>query len=315
MKKHLGQLIIGVIAGLIVLGVSIYMFGPPSTPDVDGDDISNSEDNCPDVANRDQLDSDNDGKGDACDSPTISGMPTAGGPTDNVDPQNPVTAGETSPVIPDEIPKSIESTGEGEDTTTHSINSFKTNIDSMNEQFDPTVKLLQNYFKTFGPEPYSRFNESPFKTEFFSKYFYLEDFTDSSLNVPGVTANEGAISQSHSVDYDDEYLDNKGDEGVSYYSKGHDQVKFTFNQNTLGDYPTHVGFVLTKMNNSVFYYVLDSEGIPIIEDHQGPFSSVGHVTEDDIFLGISSEKGIKALVLYYDTGRGSFHIDHLQYGR
>ena len=38
-----------------------------SADDRDGDGVSNAEDNCPDIENPDQLDSDNDGAGDACD--------------------------------------------------------------------------------------------------------------------------------------------------------------------------------------------------------------------------------------------------------
>lgn len=44
-----------------------------SEPDNDGDGIPNSSDNCPDVYNPDQKDSDGDGIGDLCDAPTPSG--------------------------------------------------------------------------------------------------------------------------------------------------------------------------------------------------------------------------------------------------
>jgi len=44
------------------------MIYPPPVLDVDGDGIKDSEDNCPDMANRDQLDDDDDGIGDVCDS-------------------------------------------------------------------------------------------------------------------------------------------------------------------------------------------------------------------------------------------------------
>ena len=38
-------------------------------PDRDGDKISDAQDNCPDVSNKDQQDADGNGRGDACDSP------------------------------------------------------------------------------------------------------------------------------------------------------------------------------------------------------------------------------------------------------
>jgi hypothetical protein len=41
--------------------------GDSCDPDRDGDDVPNVEDNCPDFANADQLDSDGDALGDVCD--------------------------------------------------------------------------------------------------------------------------------------------------------------------------------------------------------------------------------------------------------
>ncbi len=38
-------------------------------PDRDGDKISDAQDNCPDVSNKDQQDTDGNGRGDACDTP------------------------------------------------------------------------------------------------------------------------------------------------------------------------------------------------------------------------------------------------------
>jgi hypothetical protein len=42
---------------------------PAALPDRDGDGVPDDHDNCPDVANPDQLDTDHDGAGDACDTP------------------------------------------------------------------------------------------------------------------------------------------------------------------------------------------------------------------------------------------------------
>jgi hypothetical protein len=48
-------------------GLARYLIGSDAGGDSDGDGIDDDVDNCPDVANPDQVDSDGDGMGDACD--------------------------------------------------------------------------------------------------------------------------------------------------------------------------------------------------------------------------------------------------------
>lgn len=43
----------------------------PTPPDSDGDEVANTEDNCPEDANPDQADTNSDGVGDACDAPKV----------------------------------------------------------------------------------------------------------------------------------------------------------------------------------------------------------------------------------------------------
>ncbi|WP_020562725.1 beta-propeller fold lactonase family protein [Methylosarcina fibrata] len=52
---------------------------PVADPDGDADGIADALDNCPAVANADQIDSDNDGTGDACEGPAISSISPASG--------------------------------------------------------------------------------------------------------------------------------------------------------------------------------------------------------------------------------------------
>ncbi len=62
---------VGLAAGA-VLGalIGVWLADPEAEgPDRDGDEISDAQDNCPDVPNEDQQDVDGDGRGDACDLP------------------------------------------------------------------------------------------------------------------------------------------------------------------------------------------------------------------------------------------------------
>ena len=65
---------------------------PPPAPDADADGVPDANDNCPAVANADQADTDNDGVGDACDTPDAPPP---------VDPPGPPPGGDNpDPVVP-----------------------------------------------------------------------------------------------------------------------------------------------------------------------------------------------------------------------
>jgi len=63
-KKQITVAIITAVISAIIGGIVLAFLFPA---DVDGDGMPNNIDNCPDVANRDQLDIDDNGVGDACD--------------------------------------------------------------------------------------------------------------------------------------------------------------------------------------------------------------------------------------------------------
>jgi len=68
----LGTLVVGFDAPVLVDGAVVHpgesaAMGTPPVPDNDGDGIPNIQDNCPLIANADQLDADGDGFGDLCD--------------------------------------------------------------------------------------------------------------------------------------------------------------------------------------------------------------------------------------------------------
>ncbi|RPH75874.1 hypothetical protein EHM76_00645, partial [bacterium] len=56
--------------------ISLTLAGTGCQPDKDGDAVLDAEDNCPDVANPNQADSDKDGVGDACEGPSPTPAPT-----------------------------------------------------------------------------------------------------------------------------------------------------------------------------------------------------------------------------------------------
>ncbi len=74
----------------------------PTAEDVDGDGHAGTTDNCPDIANPDQSDRDQDGLGDACDSLPdvrtfmVSGQSATVTPTGMPGPQEMVVSGEAS---------------------------------------------------------------------------------------------------------------------------------------------------------------------------------------------------------------------------
>ncbi len=60
----------GAVIGSVVGASTAYAIGDPESrgPDTDGDRISDQQDNCPDISNKGQSDSNGDGIGDACSS-------------------------------------------------------------------------------------------------------------------------------------------------------------------------------------------------------------------------------------------------------
>jgi hypothetical protein len=98
-----------------------------------------------------------------------------------------------------------------------------------------------------GPTPYLSRADSPFATEIANGTAYLETFECGTLTVPGVTLSTGTIIPPgfegfiDSVDADDGAIDGSGLGGHSLFSgNGATGITFTFNQTTLGAFPTEV---------------------------------------------------------------------------
>jgi hypothetical protein len=187
----------------------------------------------------------------------------------------------------------------------------------------------------YGPSPYTSFADSPFDGGAFT-YFFLEDFEDGLLNVPGVTASGGfarnvASSGStsiDSVDGDDGTIDGLGQNGAYFTGKTpvlHD-LFFFFDPIALGGLPTHVGIVWTDVGGAlpvsgvcdVRFEVFNASGTSL-----GSVSALGlgdgvfkGETSEDRFFGAMYEGGISKLLVSVpnEGSRMNWEVDHLQYG-
>lgn len=180
----------------------------------------------------------------------------------------------------------------------------------------------------YGPSAYTSFADSPFYPAAGFDYFYLEDFEDGALNVPGVAASAGGFlgpaSYTDSVDGDNGSIDGSGNGGHSYFLSSFSSVTFTFDAFALGELPTHAGMVLTDIG-----YLLDHVSIGVgtvsFEAFDADNNSLGVVgpivfgdgavdggTAEDRFFGVRNLGGISKIS--FTLNSDDWEMDHLQYG-
>ena len=172
-----------------------------------------------------------------------------------------------------------------------------------------------------GPTAYLSAADSPFAGGSFS-YFYLENFEDHLLNVPGVTASAGGVTSvifgpaiHDSVDVDDGAIDDSELKGDSYFSgNGAAGIKFTFDAGILGSLPTKAGIVWTDGFGTTTFEAFDQNGISLCTI--GPVAiadgSFNGETAEDRFFGVTNAGGISAI--FISNTAGGIEVDHLQYG-
>jgi hypothetical protein len=118
-----------------------------------------------------------------------------------------------------------------------------------------------------------------------------------------------------SVDADDGSIDGSGSNGHSFFAgNGAAGITFTFNQTTLGAFPTQVGIVWTDGDGTTTFEAFDPVG--------GSLGTIGPVsiaippnsgeTAEDRFFGVTSAGGISAIKI--SNSSGGIEVDHLQYG-
>ncbi len=188
--------------------------------------------------------------------------------------------------------------------------------------------------RLLGPTPYLSFDDSPFRDFDFSQ-FYLEDFEDGALNVPGVIATNNKPGGSllgvfgpergyvDSVDADDGVIDGSGLSGHSFAALANDGGdsyghKYEFDASVLGGLPTHVGIVWTdgNVNSTTLFEAFGPSGEPlgIVGPVKISDASVSGTTSEDRFFGVIDPRGISKIVLRNPGGNSTLEIDHLQYG-
>ena len=180
-----------------------------------------------------------------------------------------------------------------------------------------------------GPTPYQSFADSPFSGGSFS-WFYLEDFEDSLLNTPGVSAGPSSVATAvggftDSVDGDDGFIDGSGSNGHSLWSNFASSLfQFDFSSAALGVFPTHVGLVWTDVGNvvsgdygftGVTFEAFDENGVTL--GITGPFvlgdGAISGQTAEDRFFGAINSGGISRVEIRA-PGTNDWEVDHLQYG-
>jgi len=177
-----------------------------------------------------------------------------------------------------------------------------------------------------GPTPYLSFANSPFNPASFG-YFYLEDFEDNLLNVPGVTASAGNTSLNSgfsgsivdSVDKDDGVIDGvcikAGATCESWFSgNGAAGVMWTFNAGMLGSLPTAAGIVWTDGGgfSTVTFQAYDQNNVLLGTLHTTADGSNNGETPEDRFFGLTNAGGISKIFLFNDSG--GIEMNHIQYG-
>lgn len=178
-----------------------------------------------------------------------------------------------------------------------------------------------------GPFLYQSFNNSPIRLGNY-QYFHLEDFEDGQMNTPGLSVSGGTLgtgAAADSVDGDDGIVNGVGI-GNSWYSNGVNFLEFTFDANTLGGLPTHVGLVWTDVGqvsgggfgvSPVVFEAFDANNLSIA--YIGPTLVGdglinGQAFEDRFFGALNVPGGISRMRITMPSST-DWEIDHVQYGR
>jgi len=185
----------------------------------------------------------------------------------------------------------------------------------------PSSRALAGGATFLGPTPYLSKADSPFLVDINAGHTYLETFECGTFTVPGVTPSTGQVIPPgfsglvDSVDGDDGVIDGSGLNGHSFFSgSGSTGITFTFDQTTLGAFPTEAGIVWTDGGGTTTFEAFDSLGASL--GTIGPVAiadgSNAGTTAEDRFFGVQFAGGISAIKI--SNTSGGIEVDHLQYG-
>jgi hypothetical protein len=189
-----------------------------------------------------------------------------------------------------------------------------------------------------GPSPYISFADSPFNGIGLPN-FYFEDFEDGVLDTQGVSASivGGAMGIvpaggifTDSVDADSGTINGNGNAGRSLgvgFFDGNPvptTVTFSFDEVSLGRFPTHAGIAWTDVGEStspqgygygqVTLEAFDPQGNSL--GTRGPYllgdGDTKGQTAEDRFFGVVDPGGISKITLSMNSD--DWEMDHLQYG-
>jgi hypothetical protein len=185
----------------------------------------------------------------------------------------------------------------------------------------PSSRALAGGATLLGPTPYLSKADSPFLADINAGHAYLETFECGTFTIPGVTPSTGQVIPPgfqglvDSVDGDDGVIDGSGLNGHSFFSgSGATGITFTFDQTTLGAFPTEAGIVWTDGGGTTTFEAFDSLGASL--GTIGPVAiadgSNAGTTAEDRFFGVQFAGGISAIKI--SNSSGGIEVDHLQYG-
>ncbi|NNF42862.1 MAG: hypothetical protein HKO59_14050 [Phycisphaerales bacterium] len=151
-------------------------------------------------------------------------------------------------------------------------------------------------------------------------YFYLENFEQGAVVVPGLDLDGGAIRApgafTDSVDEDDGAVDGFGTFGRSFWNIGDGVTSvLRFDADELGALPTHAGLVWTDGNRAadVTFEAFDAAGVSLGSFIAQLGDDFGNgTTGEDRFLGVEFTGGVSRIEI--TTSLGGLEFDHVQFG-